>query len=186
MPLPADRNARERPSGAQAGRRGRPWSITTARGGWLPSVAASHNVDFRTALVPLGWSHSTTTYATCFPSGESPGALAQRMAAMSSGCTARFSHAGPLAPPTSTATQVTLVARNRWLVRVMVFCLFFVSQAAHLRSKQDADGSWKRFEGRPPTMELYAAAVLLAAHALIHTASPSYCPLLAVRSHLRL
>src|SRR5262245_46271223 len=96
--LPPDRNARERPSGAQAGRRGRPWSVAIARGGWLPSVAASHNVDFRTALAPLGWSHSTTTYATCLPSGASAGALAQRIAAMSSGRIARLSDAGPLAP----------------------------------------------------------------------------------------
>jgi squalene-hopene cyclase-like protein len=38
--------------------------------------------------------------------------------------------------------------------------------AAHVLAKQQADGSWKRFEGRAPIMDLQEPATLLAAHVL--------------------
>lgn len=38
--------------------------------------------------------------------------------------------------------------------------------AAHVLSKQETDGSWKRFEGRPPLMDLQEPATLLAEYSL--------------------
>jgi hypothetical protein len=38
--------------------------------------------------------------------------------------------------------------------------------AAHIIAKQENDGSWKRFEGRPPIFPLQEATTLLAAHVL--------------------
>lgn len=48
--------------------------------------------------------------------------------------------------------------------------------AEHLLAKQKADGSWIRFEGRPPIFEREEAATLLAAHAVSAEPTPTAKP----------